>query len=78
MAYFVGLSQTVDPSHFAFLVGITKNAARRFFAGNWEDEILPEILHNVLAQFSEQSRGPFLFDFRFLILQSQEEKNGNK
>ena len=67
--YLIGLSETVDASHFALLIGIGEDAHGRLFARDAQDEILATFLGDVLTQFAQQARGPFLFHLSFLVLQ---------
>jgi len=64
----VRLSQTVDAPHLALLVGVTEHTDWRSFACDAEDKVLAVFLCNILAQFGQEPRCPFLFHLRFLVL----------
>ena len=64
----VRLPQTVDAPHLALLVGVTEHTDGRAFARDTEDKVLAMLLCNILAQFGQEPRCPFLFHLRFLVL----------
>ena len=68
--HFVGLAKTVDASHLSLLVGIRKDADRRSSVGPLHAlyEIVPAFLPNVLSQFCQQARRPFVANVNGLTL----------
>ena len=68
---FVGLSEAVDASHLALLVGVAKDARCMTTAGrDAVDEVFATILRDVFAQLRQQSRRPLLLRVRLLRLHS--------
>lgn len=70
-SHLIRLSQAVYPSHFALLVRIAENAGYLSLAGHTVYKVLSVFGLDVFAQFAQQSGGPFLSYFWFLILFSK-------
>jgi len=70
---FVRLTQTVDPPHLPFLVGIGNYALRRRRASrlNAPYEAIAAVLRDILAQLRQQTHRPLLANFDRLTLQTQ-------
>lgn len=52
MGYLIGLSETIDASHFALLVRVGEDAHGRFLARDAQHKVFATFLRDVLAQFA--------------------------
>lgn len=70
---FVRLSQTVDASHLALLVGVAEHTYWGPLPSHTQHKVLTTFLRDVLTQLGQKPRSPLLFDLWLLTLQHRNQ-----